>query len=390
LVRPSGSQSGADDAGAAEVAVAVVGTVGVTVVLSTDGVGVGVDAARVGVRVGDAGARAVGEAVATSCVAVARGATVLVAGASVAVAGEEVLAATALAVGDVAVVASARPADDDGARLFLAQPATREEISSKARPILRVFLISAVSFALGHGGQLAPAACGGIIAPVWRPFVVLAEFTSHRLERDPVKPKNTRYLVLVGVVSLLVVIGLVSLDPLDEQESWLVWLVRGAALLGYWSVFLSILSSAYLRELVRFFGRSFVKVHHVASVTGLVLIATHPLAVAINTSNVAVFLPRFDSLYIFLSLGGRLAWYLIGIASLAALLRTNLRRSWRVVHWLNYIAFFLASVHASLIGTTFRGQGVRAIILKVIVGILSLIAVYVFVRRQVARRRRRR
>ncbi len=204
------------------------------------------------------------------------------------------------------------------------------------------------------------------------------------------KPKNTRYLILIGVISLLVVIGLVSLDPLQEQESRLAWLVRGAALLGYWAVFLSILSSAYLRELIRFFGRPFVKVHHVASVTGLVLIALHPVAVAINTGSIAVFVPRFDSLRVFLSLGGRLAWYLIGIAALAALFRANLKRSWRVVHYLNYIAFFLASMHASLIGTTFRGQGARGIILKVIATLLSLLVVYVFVRKQMGRQRRRR
>jgi sulfoxide reductase heme-binding subunit YedZ len=205
-----------------------------------------------------------------------------------------------------------------------------------------------------------------------------------------VKPKNTRYLVLIAAVSLLVVAILVGLDPLQEQESWLAWLVRGAALLGYWAVFLSILSSAYLRELIRFFGRPFVKVHHFASVAGLALIALHPVAVAVNSSSLAVFVPRFDSLIVFLTLGGRLALYLIGIAALAALLRANLKRYWRVLHYLNYIAFFLASIHASLIGTTFRGQGARAIILKVVAAVLSLVAVYVFARKQMGRRRRRR
>ena len=204
------------------------------------------------------------------------------------------------------------------------------------------------------------------------------------------KPKNTRHLILIGVVSLLVVVGLVSLDPLQAGEGWLAWVVRGAALLGYWAVFLSILSSAYLRELIRFFGRPFVKVHHVASVTGLVLVALHPVAVAITTSSVGVFVPRFDSFRVFVSLGGRVAWYLIGIAALAALLRASLKRSWRVIHQLNYIAFLLASAHASLIGTTFSGQGARAIVLKALVVLLSLVVVYVFVRKQVGRRRRRR
>jgi sulfoxide reductase heme-binding subunit YedZ len=204
-----------------------------------------------------------------------------------------------------------------------------------------------------------------------------------------VKPKNTRYLILAGLALLAVVIGLLSLNPLQGQ-SWLTWLARGLALSGYSAVFLSILSSAYLRELVRFFGRSFVKVHHVASVTGLVLIGLHPVVVAINTSSAAVFIPRFDSLLVFLTLGGRLAWYLIGIASLAALLRVRLKNTWRSIHYLNYVAFLLASVHASLLGTTFFGRGVQGIVLKAVLAVLALVVVYVFVRRRLARRSRRR
>jgi sulfoxide reductase heme-binding subunit YedZ len=206
---------------------------------------------------------------------------------------------------------------------------------------------------------------------------------------DPVKPKNTHYLILAGLVLLAIVVGLLSLNPLQGQQSWLTWFARGAALFGYSAVFLSILSSAYLRQLVRFFGRSFVKVHHVASVTGLVLLALHPVAVAISTSSAAVFVPRFDSPLVFLTLGGRFAWYLIGLASLAALLRTRFRNYWRSVHYLNYIAFLLASIHASLLGTTFLAPGVQGIALRAVLAILALAVIYVFARRRLSRPSRR-
>jgi sulfoxide reductase heme-binding subunit YedZ len=205
-----------------------------------------------------------------------------------------------------------------------------------------------------------------------------------------VKPKNTRYLILAGLVLVAIVVGLLSLNPLQAQQSWLTWLARGAALSGYSAVFLSILSSAYLRELVRFFGRSFVKVHHVGSVTGLVLLVVHPVSVAINTSSVAVFVPRFDSPLVFFTLGGRAAWYLIGVASLAALLRIRFRNYWRGVHYLNYIAFFLASIHAALLGTTFLTPGFQGIALRAVLAILALTVIYVFARRRLSRRIRRR
>ncbi|MBN1639772.1 MAG: hypothetical protein JXA09_00960 [Anaerolineae bacterium] len=206
------------------------------------------------------------------------------------------------------------------------------------------------------------------------------------------KPKNTRYLVLLGVVSLLITVGLISLDPLPSQGSASALLIRAAALWGYQAVFLSILSSLYLRELVRFFGRPFVKVHHVVAVGGLVLITVHPLTVALRAASAAVFLPRFDSFRVFLTLGGRVAWPLIVIATLAALFRRRLKVSWRFVHLLNYVAFLLASVHAALIGTTFVGQGIRHIVLRIVVGAMAASTILVFVqkRRVTAKRQRTR
>ena len=194
------------------------------------------------------------------------------------------------------------------------------------------------------------------------------------------EPKNTRYLVLLGVVSLALVIGIIALRPPQEP---IYWLIRGAALMAYLAIFFSILSSAYLRQLVRFFGRPFVKVHHVASITGLTVMMLHPLALAWQSGSWSVFVPRFDTFTIFLTFGGRVVWPLVGIAALAARLRKPIGKNWRVIHYLNYLAFWLVTAHAMLIGTNFQ-----SLVMRVIAGLLAAATVAVFVQKRLPRRRR--
>jgi len=203
------------------------------------------------------------------------------------------------------------------------------------------------------------------------------------------KSKRIWYLALLALGTLVIAFALLSLDPLRETETALKWAIRGAALLGYQFVFLSVVSSAFMRPLIKFFGRSFVKIHHMLSITGLVLITLHPLTAAIDAASLAVFLPSFASWRLFLTLGGRLAWYLIGLASLAAALRKPIGQRWRLIHYLNYAAFWLASIHASLLGTTFAGAGPRYVILKVIVGLMAAATVATLLqKRWVAYKRR--
>ena len=77
------------------------------------------------------------------------------------------------------------------------------------------------------------------------------------------------YLILVGFVALILVSGLISLQP-----DWTLVnrLTRGAASLGYLAIFLTIISSVTMRQLVRFFGRPFIQLHPVLSATGLILV----------------------------------------------------------------------------------------------------------------------
>jgi DMSO/TMAO reductase YedYZ heme-binding membrane subunit len=188
------------------------------------------------------------------------------------------------------------------------------------------------------------------------------------------KSGKTWYLILIGIVALILVSGLISLRPYGTPLNWL---IRGAALMGYLAIFLSVLSSAYMRQIYRIFGRPFVKVHHVLSVTGLVLVTLHPLGAAIDAGSLKVFLPKFDSWGIFLELGGRPAWYLIAAASLAAVLRKTIGRTWRTIHFLNYLAFLLVTVHAIMIGTDLQHTIVKAVSVA-----LALLVVAIFIQKR--------
>jgi methionine sulfoxide reductase heme-binding subunit len=199
-----------------------------------------------------------------------------------------------------------------------------------------------------------------------------------------IQSKNTWLLVVSVVASLVLVVGVVLLDgvgaPLDA-------VIRISALLGYLMVYSASVSSNYMRELTRYFGRRFVQVHHVASVTALVALALHATSVAWSSGSMSAFVPQFGSLRLFLSLGGRPAFWLIAITSLTALLRTSIGKSWKTIHWLNYLAFLLGTVHALMIGTTFQYLAAR--IVSIVMAVV-LVVVFVQKRVEVYRRNQRR
>jgi DMSO/TMAO reductase YedYZ heme-binding membrane subunit len=202
--------------------------------------------------------------------------------------------------------------------------------------------------------------------------------------REAKRRRGLWYLVLIGLASLALVATLVVLQPFGGP---LDWGIRATALLGYLGVFLAAVSSAYMRQLFLVFGRPFIRVHHVFSVAALGLITLHPIGVAVRSADLGVFLPKFSSLYLFLSLGGRPAWYLICTAALAALFRKTIRESWRSVHFLNYVAFWLATAHALMIGTDFVSPIMKAV---AVVLALTMAAVFVLKRAERMRARRRR
>jgi hypothetical protein len=202
------------------------------------------------------------------------------------------------------------------------------------------------------------------------------------------RAKRTWLLIVIGVAALALFGGLVAVRQLVAGQVILTsWMVRTCALLGYLCVFVAAVSALYMRDLVRLFGRPFVKTHHAVTVTGLILLALHGLIVVINLGP-SVLIPKFSSWRLFLTWGGPIAVYLLGIASLAALFRrSSLRKQWRYVHWLNYLAFLLATTHAILLGSEFRSTAMKAIPILLA---LVLVAAFVFKRLQRGKMRSRR
>jgi sulfoxide reductase heme-binding subunit YedZ len=185
---------------------------------------------------------------------------------------------------------------------------------------------------------------------------------------------------LIGIVAVTLVAGLIFMQPFGSPLNRF---IRGAALLGYLSVFLALISSAYMRQVYRFFGRPFLKVHHVLSVAGLILLTVHPIGVAIQNASLTIWLPRFRSLNGFLQWGGAPAWYLIGLGVLAAVLRKIIGKNWHLIHILNYVAFILASIHALQIGSDFQWPGMRVVVISLI-----LITTVTFIQKRLQRHRR--
>ena len=192
------------------------------------------------------------------------------------------------------------------------------------------------------------------------------------------RARNTGYLVLIGLVALILVGGLMSVQPYGSPLNRL---IRGMALVGYLAICLAIISSATMRRLVRFFGRPFVQVHHVLSVAGLILITLHPLGVAWSSGSARVLLPRFGSWLAFLQWGGPPAWYLIAAASLTAASRKAIGHNWRAIHTLTYVAFLLGTIHAAMIGTDFQNTVAKAVLV-----VLAFAVVAAFVQRRYQRR----
>jgi DMSO/TMAO reductase YedYZ heme-binding membrane subunit len=196
--------------------------------------------------------------------------------------------------------------------------------------------------------------------------------------------KKTGGLEYVGVVMLVVAVVVVLLQLLQPSATPVNWVIRIAALMGYFCVFGAIVTSAYLRQVVRWFGRPFIKINHILSIVGLTLATIHPLAVAWQALSLSVFVPAVDSWYAFFALGGRPAWYLLGIGALAAVLRRVIGKNWRLLHYLNYLAFWLATVHGILIGTNVQNWAMRAVF-----GAMALVVLGVFVQKRRSIRRRK-
>lgn len=193
------------------------------------------------------------------------------------------------------------------------------------------------------------------------------------------------YQLLGLIFALYVVVSLLML--ISPPADFLSFLVRWAALMGYVSIFIATVMSNYMVEIYKRFGKPFVKIHHVFAIAGIILVTLHPVAYAIQVTNILVFVPEFGSWYGFWSLGGRKALILIYVAAAAGILRNRIKKQWRAIHALMYVALFFGVIHAIIIGTDFtRIEGVAMILLF---GGMFAISILVFVQKRLTARARK-
>jgi predicted ferric reductase len=169
--------------------------------------------------------------------------------------------------------------------------------------------------------------------------------------------KREGVIFLVGIAILAMIIALLFLPRNVEAEVTRL-AIRFSALYGYLFLSLAVLLTPFLREVTQAFGKPFLKVHHSFAVLGFILITIHPIVNAIGSVSLSVFVPRFDSWYLFWLLAGRPAFILFYTALLTALLRRRIASYWRVFHALMYVVLFFGLVHGTLFGADFQNLDV--------------------------------
>ena len=156
-----------------------------------------------------------------------------------------------------------------------------------------------------------------------------------------IKREGWIFLLVVFLVFILVTI----LAPLTYYSDPLNLAIRLCALYGFVALAFATAMTPFLKEITQAFGRPFIRIHHILAIFGIIFVTLHPVFFAISQSNLAVFIPRFDSWQIFWELAGRPALYILYIAAIAALLRAMIGKYWRYFHWLMYIVLFFVIVH---------------------------------------------
>jgi DMSO/TMAO reductase YedYZ heme-binding membrane subunit len=157
----------------------------------------------------------------------------------------------------------------------------------------------------------------------------------------------------IGLLFLVVTIIKITISPTSAYQ----FFIRLFGLWGFIALAIATIMTPFLKEIGKTFGKPFLKMHHLFGIGGLILITLHPVTLAIQRMNLAIFLPDFSSWYQFWLLGGRPALILLYIALIGVVLRKKIK-VWRGIHTLMYLMLFIGYVHGILIGTDFQNVGI--------------------------------
>ena len=141
---------------------------------------------------------------------------------------------------------------------------------------------------------------------------------------------------------------------------------RLIGLLGFSLLFWQIMLGAFMHKLIEKLGAWIFKFHTTEGAFTYAFVFLHPLLFVILNFKAT---GKFDPFYVFTDLCvlcqnttelfynfGRVSFWLVTVAVLAAVLRTQpwLRNHWRKFHIFNYFAFLLVALHARGVGTDVR------------------------------------
>jgi len=189
-------------------------------------------------------------------------------------------------------------------------------------------------------------------------------------------------LLTAAILALYAVTAAVVLTAPYEDPFHVI--ARLAALWGFLALSIAALLAPFLRDILRVFGSPFLAVHHTFAAVGILLPTLHPVVLALERLNPAVFIPVFYPWARFWALAGRPALYLLFIAFAGVVLRKYIPGYWRWVHGLMYVVLLFAIVHGNLIGTDFENP-----VIWVLFNTLFALTIVTFVLRRWQMQKRR-
>ncbi|EKD62501.1 MAG: ferric reductase protein [uncultured bacterium] len=176
-------------------------------------------------------------------------------------------------------------------------------------------------------------------------------------------------LVLIWLFSLILAVNVVTstsapFTTLVADRNMLVhFLQRLTGLLAFTLLFFQLVIGSAMPFLRKRLGKWLLSFHQLEGAFAYVLIVLHPMFFILFNYGLT---NKLDPFYVFTDFCalcskqieyfytfGRVAFWLVTLAVVAAKLRSSLflRNSWRKLHSLNYLVFFLVAFHAYFVGT---------------------------------------
>ncbi len=152
---------------------------------------------------------------------------------------------------------------------------------------------------------------------------------------------------------ILILIIIITFIVLQNPGDPIVMVRRFAGTFGYLTIFLAIVTSEYIFKMRKISGLPFINAHHNLARTGILLILIYPLTFIIQGRGIQIFFTNFfpckpfhrfcrssDSLSV-----SPCCWHCI---------IQGKYRNWLKIHYLNYLAFLLVTLHALMLGDDFE------------------------------------